>query len=74
MTPGTYPHANVAIGSHLTPVIKASFSIQFPAQDTVDFFLITHWNRVGGAAVRAFFADLTKIFGADIDWYVRDQG
>ena len=46
MAPGAHPHADVAVGPDFAPIIKASFSIQLPAQCTVDFGRIVRWNGV----------------------------
>ena len=73
MTPGTDPHANITIRTHLAPVIKTGLGIQLPPQRAIDFFLILQWNGVGRAAVRTFFANPAKIYSADINGFVRDQ-
>jgi len=73
VAPGTNPHADVAIGAHLAPVVKAGFGVQLPASGAVDDLLIVRRYGIGRAAVGAFFANLAEIFNPDIDGAVRNQ-
>ena len=47
MAPGTDPHADITVGPHRSPVIKAGFSVELPAQRTVHFRGFVHRNGMG---------------------------
>ena len=74
MTPGADPHANVAAGSHLAPVVKTGLRIQLPAECAVDLRGIIHGNGIGRAAGSALFTDTAEILHPDIHRFIRCQG
>ena len=65
MTPGAHPHANIAVGADLPPIVETRLRIQFPSHRAVELELITIRNRIGGTTARAFFAKAAKILDTD---------
>ncbi len=74
MTPGADPHANVAAGSHLAPVVKTGFSIQLPAKGSVDLCGFIHGNGIGWAAGGTLFTDTAEILHPYIHRFINCQG
>ena len=74
VTPGTHPHAYVAVRTHLAPVVKTGFRIQLPAPGAVDLFLIIRRYGIRWAAVGALFTDFTKVFDTNVDRLIGNQG
>ena len=74
VTPGAYPHADIAIRSDLSPVIKTGFIIKLPAECTVHHLLFSLGYGVGRAAHSTFLADFTEIFYSKIHRFVSDKG
>ena len=71
MTPGAYPHAQVAIGSDPAPVIETGLGVQLPPEGTIDLLKSVERNGFRRAAMGALFADRTKILNSYIHRPIR---
>ena len=75
MGPRTHFHADTAVGSDLPPILKASISVNFPADRTIVLAWVAIFgNGFGWTTGRAFFADAAKVFDANILGFINLHG
>ena len=73
MAPGAHTHANIAIRTHLSPVFKAGFCIQFPSAGPIDHCLVIEGYGIGRTANGALLTYFAEVLNADINRFVRSQ-
>ncbi len=73
MTPWTHPHANVAVRSDISPVIKTGLGIQLPPKTPIALGVISQRDGIGRAAYCAFITDPAKILDSYVRWFVRHE-